>query len=199
MTYNYFNMANAGLTVTPGKQILMASENRAVRQPKRLCQGISIIETLLILLFATIMLAGLNTFNGKSSYASKTNYSRDQAHVIANEMAQRIQANAEGVLTGAYNIKAGETPAIPANDCSAKSCDPTATAAVDIAEVYHSAQERLPNAQLQIGMVLGKVVQIRVLWGDQRNGVNGTGCNANDATDMACTLVNVAVAGVSRL
>lgn len=160
---------------------------------RRSSSGFTLAEILAFL----FLLSSMFLISGVSDNSAARNLQSDQytykAHHIAQKMASRIQANVAGLRQGAYYI--GEKKIDPAADCTIKHCTPSDLAASDIAELSQLARNTLPSAQLQIGKVFGRVVQVRLLWSKQQRVPLDADCVSLGSSETGCAIVNLEIAG----
>ncbi|HHH48248.1 MAG TPA: type IV pilus modification protein PilV [Gammaproteobacteria bacterium] len=122
-------------------------------QRKRLA-GFTLIEILIALVIFSIGLLGLAGMQLRGAEGTNTAYFRSQATLLANDMAERIHANRQGVMVSAYadlNTNGFCTEAnrpdpfcasrdgAPADDCT-----PAEMATFDLYTLACNIEERLP-------------------------------------------------------
>lgn len=124
------------------------------------CSGLTLIEVLVALLILSIGILGLASLQTASLSFNTSSAQRTQATVLAYDMADRMRANRQAAIAGAYDI-AFENPA-PA--CAAP--NPAGTvAAQDISTWRMALACRLP---LGTGSIVrnGGEITLTVLWDD---------------------------------
>lgn len=159
--------------------------------------GFTLIEVLVavvVLSIGLLGLAGLQTFNVRSVGSA---YQYTQAIYLANNIADRMRANNNGVSNtggniGYDNLVVTTTPG--GSNCFAGGCaSPTAVATADSIEWYNEIAAQLPSGagMVQVndtGVRVGAndPFRITVMWDDQRTGVNGINCSGDPAVDLTC-------------
>ena len=139
-----------------------APTNKAVlRRACPRCQGLTLIEVLISLLVLSIGILGLATLQTASLGFNAGASHRTQATVLAYDMAERMRANRQAALAGAYDI-AFEDPA-PA--CAAPATTGT-VAQQDISAWRMALACRVP---LGTGSIVrnGGEVTLTVQWNDR--------------------------------
>ena len=71
---------------------------------RRHCRGLTLVETLIALLVLSIGLLGLASLQTASLQFNTSSYQRTQATILAYDMADRLRANRQAALDGAYTI-----------------------------------------------------------------------------------------------
>ena len=142
-------------------------------------KGFTMIEVLIALLVLSIGLLGLAALQANGLRSNFGAYTRSQAAILVNDMADRIRANPTAAVAGLYN--AINAPAAD-TDCTAANCPTNKIRDHDTAVWYASLQNALPNGT---GTVTGNgtVFTVSVMWDDGRTGAVGAGCGAPPALD----------------
>ncbi len=136
--------------------------------------GFTLLEVLIALLILSVGLLGLASLQTRGLAMGHNAYLRGQAVLLARDMAERIRANSNYVLTTAetgateYTIDYDHTPT--STDCSAASCTPVQLAQYDIDQWLTSLGSTLPMGAGQISKN-GVDHVITVRWDSKRNGV----------------------------
>ena len=167
-------------------------------------QGTSLIEVLVavvVLALGLIGVAGLQaTAIGNNQLAGQyTN-----AATLAQNLAERMRSNREGVVANLYNLAPGAAAAPPKNCAdAAATCNSEELAKWDLAVWYASTSSKitlanvsegprmeLPSAKLGVSCA-GACTEdsarlITVYWDADRNGATGTNCNASSSDDLRC-------------
>lgn len=95
--------------------------------------------TLIEVLIAVVVLAlGLLGIAGLQSAALANNliaYQSTQASILARSMIERMRANRDGVLAGAYALEPGDVATTATVDCATTFCTPSEQAQWDVAEI----------------------------------------------------------------
>jgi type IV pilus assembly protein PilV len=134
--------------------------------------GFSLIEVLVALVVLSVGLLGLAALQSTAAQFNASAYSASQATILAYDMADRIRANRQAALTGAY------TSPYPA---MLPACDPGVALAGTVAVQDLAAWRRalacsLPSGTGEVDCALpcnplgGGVVTIRVSWDETRRG-----------------------------
>jgi type IV pilus assembly protein PilV len=141
-----------------------------------------ILIALLILAIGLLGMAGLQVTGLRNNLSSSM---RSEATFLAEDMADRMRANTAGVTAGNYD--ALDTGALPANPgCIATGCDAQDLAYHDINE-WAGLVASLPGGRGQVSNAPGNsIFRIRVMWDDNRTGVNGTACSGDPTVDLTC-------------
>lgn len=142
--------------------------------------GFTLVEVLVAVLVLSIGLLGLAGLQANSLRFNTDSSIQTQATYIANDMADRMRANASSVA----NYPA--TAATQNASCyAAGGCSPLQMVANDIFE-WNQALATLPAGQGAITAIAGGLFTITVMWDELRNGATGTNCNPADPTDLRC-------------
>jgi type IV pilus modification protein PilV len=168
--------------------------------------GISLIEVLIALVviaFGLLGIAGLQTSAIAYNYRS---YQYTQASTLAQNMADRMRANRQAVLSSRYDLPEGIPPDEPAKGCANESCDPTQLAQWDLAVWYESISADKDYDDGKVPPSLSSILPggkasiicldspcaaesarlVTVYWDVNRAGVSGYGCDPDNANDLAC-------------
>lgn len=165
-------------------------------------QGVTLIEVLVavvVLAFGLIGIAGLQT-TAISSNQMSMQYT--QVANLAQNLAERMRANRDGVFANSYNMAAG-VPGSPAANCSTSTCTSVQQAAWDLAVWYASLSSsttftniptitsaNLNAVQVAVGCAgtctADSVRLITVYWNSDRSTATGLGCNASNSSDKRC-------------
>ncbi len=138
--------------------------------------GFTLIEVLVALVVLAVGLLGLAALQVMSLKYNQTTYNRNQATVIAYDLADRMRANAS--VTGNYltttlaetaaTCKSGSTPCTQCIDPTNR-CSPTQLAVKDLYEWNGLLVSQLPNGTGSVTQS-GAVYTITVNWDDNRDG-----------------------------
>ncbi len=159
--------------------------------------GFTLIEVLVavvVLSIGLLGLAGLQTFNVRSVGSA---YQYTQAIYLANNIADRMRANNNGVSNtggdvGYDNLLVTTLPG--GSNCFAGGCgSPAAVANADAIEWFNEIAAQLPSGAGMVrvndtGVRVGTTdpFRITVMWDDQRTGATGLNCSGNAAVDLTC-------------
>ncbi len=147
--------------------------------------GFTLIEVLVALLILSVGLLGMAGLQATSLRFNNDSYLQTQATTIANDMADRLRANASTAALAAYP---GTAPAQNASCYAAGGCTSAQMVANDLFE-WNQAVATLPAGQGAIVALGGGLFAITVRWDERRNGATGTGCNPDVVTDLRCLSV----------
>ena len=154
--------------------------SRVINNSVKSNKGFTLIEVLIAVLVLSIGLLGLAALQANGLRSNFGAYTRSQAVILVNDMADRIRANPTAATANFYDNING--PAGDPNTCLAADCTIAQIALYDTAVWYDNLQNALPNGT---GTVTGNgtVFTVSVMWDDGRTGAVGAGCGpAVDAT-----------------
>ena len=143
-----------------------ASKNKAIR-------GFTLLEVLIALLVLSVGLLGLASLQTRGLAAGHNAYLRSQAVLLARDMAERIRANNNLVLStessesNAYSTEFAREPGT--SDCVNADCNPAQLANFDVDQWLQSLATILPSGDGRIRKT-GSSYEIRVDWDADRNG-----------------------------
>lgn len=119
-------------------------------------RGVSMIEVLVAVVIFSLGLLGLALMQLKGATFTKDSGARSAAVLLARSLADRMQANPQGVSDGDYVFTSGSS--IPAyTDCSSTACTPAQVAANDINAWLTQMSAAMPASASTAPM--GQVVQ----------------------------------------
>lgn len=110
----------------------------------REARGISLIEVLVAIVIFSLGLIGLALMQLKGATFTKEAGSRTMAVLQARSLADRMQANPQGVADGAYDFALSGIPTTV--DCSSKTCTADDVARNDLAEWLNRIKASAPGA-----------------------------------------------------
>lgn len=140
---------------------MIAPTNKAVlRTSRRRCRGLTLIEVLIALLVLSIGILGLATLQTASLGFNAGASQRTQATMLASDMAERMRANRQAALAGAYDIAFQD----PAPACAAPSASGT-VAQQDISTWRMALACRVPLGTGSIARNGGEIT-LTVQWDD---------------------------------
>ncbi|MEY4729119.1 MAG: type pilus modification protein PilV, partial [Pseudomonadota bacterium] len=127
----------------------------------RFDQGFTLLEVLVTLVISAIALLGVASLQAQALRMNKGGESRAQALALANEMAERIEANNAGAVAQAYLSPLSQSTNTLASINSATTClnqagcNPTSLAAYDVGIWRNQLATNaiLPNGQGVLGVV----------------------------------------------
>lgn len=144
--------------------------------------GFAMLEVLIAVLVISVGLLGIARLQTAGVRFNHVSYLKSQAALQANDMADRLRENQLGVSAGAYNNLSGSS--------SDPGCIASGCAAGQLAQYDYHAWSQANASLLPTGQ--GSVVRsgdffvITVLWDGDRSGATGTGCDADNASDLKC-------------
>lgn len=178
----------------------------------RWTRGFTLLEVMISLVVLAIGVMGVIGLQTQTYKQLQTSQNLSKAALLASDMADRMLANRDQALAGAYlhdSSTASETPPTP--NCGSEACDAAQLAAYDIwywqREVLgvetdpNSGETRkmpgsLPAASAEVLDVAGEYI-ILVRWDDDLDGSTGTVCAAldpnavQDPDDLDCYALNL--------
>ncbi len=169
---------------------------------KRTHAGVTLIEVLIAIVLMAVGLIGIAALQTAAISSNVLANQYTQAATLAQNIIERMRANREGVLSGAYLRPAGAIAA-PGIDCSTTVCTATQQAAWDLAVWYASTAQavtlagvppgpsaNLPSAQVSIACTapcsIDAVRMVTIYWDGDATGATGLGCDANNSSDLRC-------------
>lgn len=165
--------------------IMKSLTNKALQQ-----SGFTMVETLISMVVLSIGLLGLAGLQASSLRNNNSAYMRTQATILANDMLDRLRANAVGLSAGFYNsVNTISTSSDP--NCITSGCTTAQIVQYDIWNWGQNVSTLLPSGG---GTVAGNgadsVFTITVMWDDARTGAAGTGCGTDETVDLKCLSVS---------
>lgn len=162
----------------------MSMKQRTVQRWERQT-GVSLIEVLVAMLILSIGLLGMVGLQTTSLRNTQNAYLRTQATIFAEDMAERMRTNPQGVGGGGYMAASG---ALTAACLTVTGCSSGALAQHDLAEWQASLADALPSGSGRVcrdatpddGTVAapacdggGDLLVIKVWWDGDRDGTAG--------------------------
>ncbi len=148
--------------------------------------GSSLIEILVTILILSVGLLGLAALQTNALRFNQDAYQRMVASQQADNMLDRMNANAVGISSGLYNSVSG----IGTNPSCTTVCTPQQMAQRDSFEWNTQNQQLLPSGQGTVTMQ-NNVYRVTVYWDARRTGATGLGCSGNPAVDLNCLRVDL--------
>ena len=133
-------------------------------QLKQKQQGISIIEVLIAMLILAVGLLGMASLQVRAVTDTSNASYRSIAIYYANDMADRMRANSEGLDNDRYDDETGGS--LTANCLAATGCSEQAMANHDKAEWLANIAQSLPAGTGDIDRA-GDIYRITVSWSDR--------------------------------
>lgn len=137
-----------------------ATPRRSRARP--LCRGVTLVEVLVALLVLSIGLIGLAALQGESLKLNHSAYMRAQATILASDGLDRLRANREGAIDGAFDRALGEDQPAFCNDAAA------VLAAGELDQWLCYLRNSLPAADGSIAREDDVLFIITVSWDDTR-------------------------------
>ncbi len=141
-----------------------SSFTRPVRHDQRGFTLIEILVTVIILAIGLLGIAGLQLTGLKYNQGA---YHRSQVIVLTNDITDRMRANRDAALAGAYEITIGTDANGASCDGAVAICDPSAIANADLAAWKQALADNLPSGDGSIERI-GNVFTITIQWDDSR-------------------------------
>lgn len=116
-----------------------------IRQPECAPRGFSLVEVLVAVLIFSLGLLGLAGLLVVSTQSSHVSYLRTQVGFLAEQMANRMRVNPEGVWAGNYNSTGYPISGTPPACDAAAGCSPTQLALRDQILWSRQLQQFLPT------------------------------------------------------
>jgi len=155
---------------------------RPTLQVRSRSAGFAMLEVLITILVVSVGLLGIARLQTAGIRFNHASYLKSQAALQAYDMADRLRENQQGVSAGAYDNLSGSSsdPGCIASDCAAGQL-----AQYDYHAWTQANASLLPAGQGSVTRQ-GNAFLITVRWDEDRNGATGTGCDANNASDLKC-------------
>jgi type IV pilus assembly protein PilV len=155
--------------------------------------GFTLLEILIaivVLSFGLMGLAGIQAVGIKNTHSANL---RTLAIQQAYDMADRMRANADGVISGQYSALPATLPAtIPADPgCISTGCSSSQLRDYDQRLWNLNNSAMLPSGTGGVVLATGATIPnkryiITVMWDDNRTGATGLGCGGNPTVDLTC-------------
>lgn len=140
-----------------------------MRAPRASARGSSLLEVLISMALLALALLGAAMMSVQALKLNQGGRYRAQAVVLSDDIAERIEANKDGAIAGAYAL-AANAAASSAKNCTAAPCSSAELAGYDLADWVTRASQALPDANWTITTVaVGNpaTYQIDVGWRDR--------------------------------
>jgi type IV pilus assembly protein PilV len=126
------------------------------------------LETLVTLVVVSLWLLGSAGVQTIALKLNKSSQFRNQAVVLATEMAERMETNKAGAVAGSYSYGGGTLSS--GVDCIASVCSAAELAAFDLYEWSARARSTLPSAAFSISGSAANPVTYTILisWAERR-------------------------------
>jgi type IV pilus assembly protein PilV len=171
--------------------------------PKNISSGISLVEVLIAIVILSLGLLGIAGLQSAALSNNSVSLQNTQAVIFAENLAERMRGNSDGVKNNLYLLNAGTAPGTPPKNCGNAACSSIEMAAWDLASIYAAvsgttvsnvtlpASNPLPGGRVSISCSETPCVEssprlITVYWDAARRGVTGLNCNPNNANDLRC-------------
>ena len=152
--------------------------------------GFSMLEVMIALVLIAFTLLGQAGLQASALKLNKSADLRIQAVILADEIAERIEANKTVALTGAYAASLSTSPSTASADCLAANCSATNLASYDLSIWQNRVATTLPGASWQIthAGTNPSTYTIVLSWTDRRdNAKSVTYATAGTTETMALT------------
>lgn len=160
-----------------GGEHLRPNTGRHSRRP----DGFTLIEVLVALLVLSIGMLGLAALQSATLQFNHSAYLRSQATNLAYDIIDRMRANRQSALNGAYNGGL----ASPAPACGSVIAAGTTVAAVDVAAWRNALACTLPAGTGSVAVDADGTATIRICWDESL----GEQCAADDLQTFDMTTV----------
>ena len=128
----------------------------ALRRPRATAAGFSLVEVLIALLVTSVGLLGLAALQVVSLKQNHGAYLRSQATALAHDMVERMRANRQPALSGAYDVAYGGSGG-------------SGLAATDLAQWQDAIDRALPAADGAVSVdAASALATVSVRWDDSR-------------------------------
>lgn len=149
-------------------------------------QGFTLLEVMIALVIFAVGMIGLAGIQALSLENTHSSYARNQAILLAYEMADRMKANPTAGT--AYEITVSTVPNKPGTVCDTTACNNTEMAAYDKWQWKDALPKSLVSGK---GSVINDPAgsdsyTITVYWDEDRTGATGTTCPPASANDLRC-------------
>ncbi len=161
--------------------------------------GLTLIEVLIAVVVLAIGLLGIAGLQSAALSNNLIAYQYTQASTLAQATIERMRANRQGVLEGAYLLEAAAGPPSAPVNCASAACSPAQQAKWDLANIYaqllpapapgpvtanlqNGPRGMLPGGRLSITCVGGctdtDLRIVTIYWDVNRNNAAGTACTS---------------------
>lgn len=126
-------------------------------------QGFTLIEVLVSLLILAVGLLGMASLMTTSMHSSHNAYSRNEASLLAYDIADRMRLNREHAISGNEYVLAEDD--VPEEvDCGEDGCSAEEQAQLDLRHLYDEVQGNLPGGTAQIARDNTNEYSITLTW-----------------------------------
>jgi type IV pilus assembly protein PilV len=145
------------------------------KQPQRAAGGFSLIEVMVALLVTSVGLLGLASLQLVSLKQNHGAYLRSQATALAHDMVERMRANRQQALSGAYDVDFGDTGG-------------SGLAATDLAQWQGAIDRTLPEGDGAVAVNSASgLATVSVRWDDARGDEGAENTPADEDLVFAVT------------
>jgi type IV pilus assembly protein PilV len=114
-------------------------------------RGSSLIEVMVALLILAVGLLGFAGMQTRGMQMARKSYSHSQAAFLAEDLVERMRANATAVTAGNYKLaKSSAVPSTTATCTASSPCSPAALASKDLNSWAQMLSTVLPSAQFEV-------------------------------------------------
>ncbi len=162
---------------------------KTAKSPRRQ-RGDTMIEVLVTIIIIAVGVLGTAALQVTTVKNLSSSHSASAAAILADDMAERMHANATAALNDEYVHSATTTY----TDCATGACSTGQLASYDIGTWWESIGAVLPSGRGEVTRVAGtNTFVLTVRWDDDRSGSTGTNCPTQSTNDLECYQLNVTV------
>jgi type IV pilus assembly protein PilV len=156
--------------------------------------GMSLIEILIAIVIIAIALFGTASLQMSAMRMGQGGVFRSHAVFLAQDIAERMEANAAGAIAGSYVVALTSTPPAVDTTCETTACAQAALATYDIAQWANTVSAALPQSSWSITRTIAgtpSTYAIVVRWIDRRTKTSDTTASAiTESYTLTRTILN---------
>lgn len=156
--------------------------------------GMSLIEILIAIVIIAIALFGTASLQMSAMRMGQGGVFRSHAVFLAQDIAERMEANAPGAIAGSYVVALTGTPPTVDTTCETAACPQAALATYDIAQWANTVSTALPQSSWSITQTVAgtpSTYTIVVRWIDRRTKTADTTVGAiTESYTLTRTILN---------
>lgn len=150
---------------------------------RRLQSGFGMMEVLVAMGVLAVGVLGFAALQVRASTATGESYFRSQAMAVAQDLAERVQANrgqrADYLVAASWAVT---TPTVPATTCNNAACTAAQMATFDINQILYTANTQLPTGLVKMeACQASQATCIYVSWSGTQPTAGATGQCVNAA------------------